>query len=274
MRKVIALLLVLGIISGVWLVYQKGGEKRAVGDVIESNEQYTLSKVVFKGEDGKNVYALFFAPNKQAFDVVIVLPAAGGTKESRKWYGNLLGGAGYGSLIIDQRGVGETGGYVNSLQQDFASFQRKERVHQMLMATDVSNAADYLKKSGRVKNLAVLGESMGGRNAVIAAALDSRLKTAIIISSAGYSRNTGSPEGDQFLEFINPNSYISKISPRRLLMLHAVNDNVVLLKDARTTFSFAQEPKKFLEFSEKECIHGYCDPMKQDIEEELHSAFV
>ncbi len=273
MRKVIALLLVLGIIFGTWLAYQKGGEKKAVGDVIETNEQYTLSKIVFKGEDGKDIYALFFAPNKKLFDIVIVLPAAGGTKESRKWYGDLLVKMGYGSLILDQRGVGETGGYVNSLERDFASFQRKERVHQMLMATDVSNAADYLKKSGRVKNFAVLGESMGGRNALIAAALDSRLKTAIIISSAGYSEKTGGPEGDKFLEFINPNSYINKISPRRLLMLHAVNDNVVPLKDARATFSLAQEPKKFQEFSEKDCIHGYCDPMRQEIEEELHLAF-
>ena len=56
-------------------------------------------------------------------------------------------------------------------------------------------------------------------------------------------------------------------------MLHSVNDTVIPLGDAQRTFSFAKEPKKFVQFSNPECIHGYCKPMKGFIRDELEMIF-
>lgn len=248
-------------------------ESKGIGEVIEKNESFNIYKVVFNAEDGNKIYGLLFSPLKKEYDTIIVLPAAAGTKESRRFYGEILAGIGYGSLILDQRGIGETGGANPSLQEDFNAYLQNKDIEAILMARDAISAVDFLGKAKGVRNIGVLGESMGGRNAIIAAGLDERIKTAIIISSAGYFTSFNNEVADKFLEHINPNSYIVKISPRRLLMLHAINDSVIPIEDARNSFLLAKEPKKFIEFREKECLHGYCKPMLGFIEAELNEAF-
>src|SRR3989338_702340 len=188
---------------------------------IERNDKFTVDKVIFKGEDGKEIYALFFKPKKEEFDVVIVLPGAEGTKESRRKYADILLEMGIGSFILDQRGIGETGGEINNFQKDFESYLNGGEVFQYLMAEDVISAASYLNNLREVDEIGVLGESMGGGNAMIAAGLDKRIKIAVIISSAGYDIGFGEVRANEFIAYINPNSYIGRISPRRLLMLHS-----------------------------------------------------
>lgn len=244
-----------------------------VGKVIEKNENFSVSKVVFKGAEGKDIYGLFFIPNKKEYNVVIVLPAAEGTKESRRFYAELFLEMGYGALILDQRGIGETDGEMLSFADDLYAFTKREGTNQILMALDAVKAAGFLKNVKDVKNIAVLGESMGGRTAIIATALNETIKGAIIISSAGLFGSLGNDVADQYLSFINPNSYIGKISPRRILMLHSANDTVISLREAEATFSLAKEPKKFVQFSDPECIHGYCKPMKGFIADGLKEIF-
>ena len=237
MKKIafIVFLLVIFLIAFFAFVdYRKAFDEKKI---VERNESFNLYRLIFEGNDGKDIYALFFKPFKKEFDVIIVLPAAAGTKESRRFYGEILNDMGYGALVLDQRGIGETDGYFPSFQEDFNSFLSKKEVYQILMAKDVISSINFLENFRGVGDFAVIGESMGGRNAIIAAGLDERIKTSIIISSAGYSGSFGSKETDEFLAFINPNSYILRISPRRLLMLHAINDSVIPISDARTTFS-------------------------------------
>lgn len=241
--------------------------------LIEKNESFNVYKLIFKSNDNYDIYALLFAPIKENFDLVIVLPGAGGTKESRRTYAEMLLQLRYGSLLLDQRGIGETKAPVYSFEEDFNNFLQGKDVSQYLMATDAISAIEALKKIKSVNNIAILGESMGGRNAIIASALDKRIKGAIIISSAGYSQTSYNPDFNRFISSINPNSYISQISPARILMLHSLNDNVIPIKDAKETFSQAKKPKKFVEFNESECIHGYCKPMHPYIKNELKLIF-
>lgn len=240
---------------------------------IDENENFRESKIIFKGEDGKDIYALFFEPLKKKFDVIIVLPGAEGTKESRRHYAEILLEMGYGSFILDQRGIGETDGRAFNFNEDFDAFLRGEETFQFLMAKDVVNAVDVLDRMRNVENIAVLGESMGGRNAIIAGALDERIKEVVVISSAGYTMSFADSRANEFLSLVNPNTYIGRISPRRILILHSINDNVIPISNAEYTFSLAREPKKFVELSEKECIHGYCKQMYDFIKEELRIAF-
>ena len=242
-----------------------------VGDFKE-DKKFDISKVVFKSEDGKDVYALFFKPSQpkgEKFNVVIVLPGAEGTKESRSYYGEMLAWMGYGAFILDQRGIGETGGVVAGLQEDFQKFLKGKEGDQFLMVKDVLSGVDFLDGIAEVDEISVLGESMGARYGIIAAALDERIKAVIVISSAGFLESLGSDMVDNYLAYINPNTYIGMISPRRILMLHVVNDSVIPIEHARYTFSLANEPKEFVEFDEEECNHGYCEPMRIFIEKEL-----
>ena len=250
-KSLIVLIFVIGVVILLFLFSNTKEDIGNVGELIERNESFNVYKSVFKGDDGKEIYALLFAPLKESFDVIVVLPAAGGTKESRRFYGEILAEIGYGAFILDQRGLGETNGNFPSFQEEFNSFLNGKSVFQFLMAKDAVSAINLLENFKGIERFGVLGESMGGRNAIIAAGLDNRIKTAIIISSAGYKGGLGSKEGDEFLAYINPDNYVGKISPRRLLMLHSINDSVIALSDARNTFILAGEPKKFVEFNER-----------------------
>ncbi len=269
-NKAVFIVMIIAVVSLASFYFYRGN---SIGEIIEKNESFNVYKVAFDGYDGNKIYGLLFSPLKKEYDAVIVLPAAAGTKESRRFYGEILAEMGYGSLILDQRGIGETGGENPSLQEDFNAYLQNKDVEEILMARDAVSAVDFLEKIKGVKEIGILGESMGGRNAIIAAGLDERIKTAIIISSAGYFTSFNNEIADKFLEHINPNSYIGKIAPRRILMLHAVNDSVISIEDARNSFLLAKEPKKFIEFDEKECLHGYCKPMHDSIRDELREAF-
>lgn len=274
MKKIVLAVLIAiiaGIIFFIWIKTSNFSGK--VVEVIEG-ENFSISKIIFYGEDGKEIYALFYRPNRDNFDVVIVLPAGAGTKESRGFYGEMLAEIGYGALILDQRGIGETDGNIPSLEEDFyQNFINGKESFQILTAKDVVKAIDYLNSLKEVNEVGVLGESMGGRNAIIAAGLDNRIKTAIIISSAGYSASFSDARLNEFFSYINPDSYVIRIGPRRILMLHSINDNVVLISDARRTFSLAKEPKNFVEFNDLKCIHGYCKLMYNAIKDELEFSF-
>jgi len=273
MKKWIIAVINVFVVLAAAFAFIMASKANVVGKVIEENENFSVSKVVFKGAEDKDIYGLFFIPNKEEYNVIIVLPGAEGSKESRRFYAEMLLEMGYGALILDQRGIGETDGEMLSFADDLYAFTKREGTNQILMALDTVKAAGFLKNVRGVKNIAVLGESMGGRTAIIATALNETIKGTIVISSAGLFGSLGNDVADQYLSFINPNSYIGKISPRRILMLHSVNDTVIPLGDAQRTFSFAKEPKKFVQFSNPECIHGYCKPMKGFIRDELEMIF-
>jgi len=264
---VIGVLIVL--LVGVFLI----GGRGLLGRVIENGSYgvYGMENVSFRASDGKEIHGLFYLPGKENFNVVIVLPGGGGTKESRGFYGEILAREGYGALILDQRGIGETGGTLRSFADDYYAYVGGQEVEQILMAKDVSSAVNFLEGDERVLGVGVLGESMGGRYGIIATGADKRIRGMITISSAGFN-GKGDSFTQKYLEIINPNSYIGTISPRRLLMLHALNDSVIPIEDARITFSLAKEPKKFVEVGGK-CNHGYCKEMKEYIIKELGEMF-
>lgn len=270
MNKFFIFLGVLAVVLGVWYFGFRGS---LIGKIIEEGDGFSVAKLVFKGDDGADIYGLLFFPDKKEYDVVIVLPGGGGTKESRRNYAELLLGMGYGAFVMDQRGIGETGGYVAGLEEDFESYLKGGKVYQFLMARDVVRAVSYLEKVRGVDEIAVLGESMGGRNAMISLGLDERIKGAVIISSAGYFGSLGNEVADRFLEYINPNSYVSRLKERRILFLHSIHDNVIPIEDAKKTFELSGGEKRFVEVSGEGCVHGYCEGMRESIEEELGLMF-
>jgi len=250
---------------------------------LEETDTEKIYKIIFESRKTK-IYALLRIPtinksNNAKLPGVVVLPGAGMSKESEKKTPEALSNAGYITLTLDQRDVGETKENNNEtfdLGGDFEKFKNKKEPITYKMIFDVIAAYHLIKQFNEVDSskVAVLGISNGGRNAVIAAAIDPEIKNVMVISTAGYgydaSENT-KDEQTKFYKSIDPDSYIQLISPGKVVMIHSENDPGMPLKSAERTFSKAKEPKKFISVSCE--IHGYCDEMQAYLEEELEEFF-
>jgi len=238
--------------------------------IIEDNSTYTIEKIIFKSRD-REIYGLLYMP-KDADNVpgIIMLPAARAGKEGQDYLARQLVQQGYAFLTIDQRSVGETGGIIPSMQDDFNSFTAGNEPVQHLFVYDALKAFDFLKKRKGVDapNILIGGESMGARFAIIAGAVDENIKGVFVISSSGFGMQQTLTPQEKFMASINPDMYIDKIAPREIVMFHSKSDNVVQFEQAQQTFSFALEPKEFIEMPPV-CIHGQCREMYADLFEKL-----
>lgn len=219
-------------------------------------------KIAFDSK-GTDIYAHLYKPNKnEKVPAVIIVPAAGAAKEGQEELATLLTEQGYAVLVLDQRGIGETKWTMKDPQAEFDAFmQEKKETTEQLMTYDVLRAFDLMEQLEGIDGDKIIleGESMGGRFAMIAAAIEPKIKGVVVISSSGYGEITGPLK--EYLDTVNPDHYISMISPRKLVMIHSPADTVIPIEQARKTFGLAKEPKDFIEMP-KSCNHGYCDEIK------------
>ena len=258
-------------------------EKRGKPDfdmsLMAKNDTFDLYKVNFVSrnflEYPTKIYGLLFMPHQEKnIPALVLLPGGGVNKENEARVATIIVKMGYAVLTIDQRGIGETDGNLLNMDDDFKVFAQGKEPIQHVSVYDALRTFDVLREiKGIVKNnIAMSGESMGGRYAMIATGIDKRIKGAVIISSAGFHvPNDPAKPYTPYLLSIDPDHYIADISPRPLFMFHGTNDTTVKLTDAQYTFSLAKEPKKF--FIAQDCHHGYCDAMKDDFEKSLRELF-
>lgn len=244
----------------------------------QTNGSVDIYNVDFQSRDFLNystrIYGLLFMPNNETnIPGLVFLPGGGVSKDQLIDRTIDWANLGYAILVIDQRGVGQTGGIYLDLQTDYQIFSQGHEPIQHLSVYDGLAASDVLRSIKNIdkNNIAIGGESMGGRYAVIAAALDDRLKGVIAISVSGFHVKNDSQYYTPYLLSIDPDNYIGRISPRSVLMLQGDNDTVVLPQDAEYTFNLAQEPKRF--FTAKGCPHGYCDLMHDELKTDLKILF-
>jgi fermentation-respiration switch protein FrsA (DUF1100 family) len=245
----------------------------------ETNETFDTYNVQFKSRPLLNyetlIYGLLFIPKKQEkVPVLILLPGGGVTKENEAELAKTITNWGYAVLTIDQRGIGQTDGYYPNYEDDYRIFAQGKEPIQHLSVYDALRSYDLLKKIKEIdkENIAIIGESMGARYAIIAAALDKRLKGVIAISTSGFhiKKDSLEQENNYFLS-IDPDHYIDKISPRPIFMFHGTNDTMVKLDSAKITFNLAKEQKKL--FIAEGCGHGYCKEMEKNLKNSLKELF-
>lgn len=220
------------------------------------------------------IYGLLVIPkNKENIPGLIFLPAGQATKEGRLPLAKKISELGYAVFIIDQRGVGQTGGTYLNFNQDYQVFEKNKEPFQHLMVYDVLASFDVLKEIDTIDkdNIALIGESMGGRYAIIAAAQDDRIKGVIGISTSGFGIFNDGTKQNSYLLSIDPNNYIGRISPNKVFMIHSTNDSLIPFKDAQNTFNLANNPKQFYQIDK--CDHGYCEEMFPYLEESLNLLF-
>lgn len=239
----------------------------------EENENYTIKKIIYT-DFGKEIYGFLVLPQQnREVPGIVLLPGSGVDKKSELPFAIKLAEAGYAVLTIDQRGIGETNGETPSFEEGFNAYLNGNYAVQHLMVADALAAKDVLREQDFVKQdkIVMVGESLGGRIALIAAAIDKDIKGVIAISAAGFHYPQGKDKKSVFIASIDADNYIKKISPKKLFMLHNFYDKNVPIESALETFKKAKEPKQFIAVNDTGCNHGFCDSMLDGILSSLAS---
>ncbi|AKB20214.1 S9 family peptidase [Methanosarcina sp. WWM596] len=244
--------------------------------VQEIEDQYSpedpdILKLVSFESSGENIQALLRIPaNASSSPGIVLLPGAGVNKEGEQRLAGELSKMGYATLTLDQRNKGGV-----NVNRDLELFRAGLEPVEYLMVYDTLKATDVLSIQPEIdpERLAVLGESNGGRFAIIACALEPSLKGVIGISTSGYGTeeidpaSVTDPEAYRFYRSIDPDTYLSALPPSRLVLIHSFNDTVIPHEMALRTFDLAKEPKAMYNTTEE--THGYTVSMRPDIEKEL-----
>lgn len=239
----------------------------------ESGSNYTLETISFQSKDYLVEGLLRIPTSEKKVPAIIILPGATVNKEGTQGLADIFANNGYASLGIEQRNLGG----VNP-NLDYQLFKDMKEPVEYKMVFDALRAVDVLKQDPRIdsKRLAVVGESNGGRFAIIATAIDPDIRGVIGISTSGYDTesqivNINDETLIKFYRSIDPETYLSKIPPRKLVMMHSINDTIIPIDLAENTFRKAQEPKQF--YNVTTGTHGFSEGMRKPLEYELGLMF-
>lgn len=246
---------------------------------IEASNDSALYGVSFASR-GTQIAALLRMPqNKQedkenqssSIPGIVLLPGATVTKEREQGVAKYLCGLGFAVITIDQRNLGAT-----DMQGDLQMFLKGIEPTEHKMVYDALAAAEVLRNQPGIDldRILYVGESNGGRFAIIACALDPKARGVVAISTSGYGIDAAiasgmlkDPETIRFYKSIDPETYLSKIPPRKLAMFHSLNDPVIPYEYANSTYQRAFQPKEF--YTVKCHMHGHCTDMDESLEKEL-----
>lgn len=239
----------------------------------ESGSDYIIETISFASKD-YNVEGLLRIPSiGKKVPAVVILAGATVTKEGTQGLAGIFSSIGYASLGIEQRNRGGV-----DPEYDYGLFMKGNEPVEHKMVFDALRAVDVLRQDERIdaQKISIVGESNGGRFAIIAAALDPDIKGVIGISTSGYNTesrifNVKDKTLIRFYRSIDPETYLGLIPPRKFVMLHSVNDSIIKIEFAENTFKKAKEPKKF--YPVKTGDHGFSEDMKAPLEEELRLMF-
>src|SRR6476469_6868336 len=128
--------------------------------------------VTFPATDGVRLSGWYLPGTNGA--AVVLVHGAGGDREGTIRHARLLASAGYGVLLYDARGRGESGGHENAFGWQWDR--------------DVRGAVDFLERAG-VRHIGLLGLSTGAEAVVTEAASDPRV--AAVVSDGLQGRTPG-----------------------------------------------------------------------------------
>jgi dienelactone hydrolase len=245
--------------------------------MIEDTANYSLEKISYSSYN-TTVYGLLRIPkNVSKPPVIVVLPAATVTKEEDSPMSEALSSWGYASLTLDERGNGgETRGISPmDFTTGYAVYRSGGMPAQYAQIYDVLMGYDYVRSRNDLDggNIAVLGESMGGRFAIIAAGIEPGFKAAFVVSSSPYGLDAGSnTDAISFVDSIEPATYLKKLPPQKLVLFHFTDDMIIPIAYGRSLYDNASQPKAWYQYNGT--VHGvYSDIFAPDLHNELRSLF-
>lgn len=262
--------------SGILSFSQRGEPEftaQEIEDIYSPEEPDTLKLLSFES-GGDKIQALLRIPanssSSSSSPGIILLPGATISKEGEQGLAVELSKMGYATLTLDQRNLGGI-----NFEKDRELFKAGLEPVEYLMVYDALKARDVLAAQPEIDpdRLAIIGESNGGRFAVLACALEPSLKGVIGISTSGYRTEEINPssvsdaEADRFYRSIDPDTYLSALPPAKFVLIHSVNDTLIPYDAALKTFLLAKEPKAM--YNTTEPTHGYTGSMNSYLEKEL-----
>lgn len=244
--------------------------------IIENNPGYIIDYINYSSRD-EVISALLRIPNSShPVPGILILPVATVTKEDEQGLSAELADMGYACMVIDQRNLGGV-----DFQLDSNLFQAGQEPTQHKMVFDALKAVDVMRQYPAINpdNIAIIGISNGGRFAIIAAAIDPSINGVVGISTSEYDvesfiandSNQVTENQTRFMRSIDPDTYLDRLPPRKLLMMHMKNDSIIPLELAQVTYGKADDPKVF--YQVEGSGHGYNAAMKDVLEAELESMF-
>jgi len=244
--------------------------------IVENTPGYLLDHINYSSRD-EDISAILRIPNSShTVPGILILPGATVSKEDEQGLSAELADMGYASMVIDQRNLGGV-----DFQLDGNLFQAGQEPTQHKMVFDALKAIDVMRQYPEIDpdNIAIIGISNGGRFAIIAAAIDPSICGVVGISTSGHdvesfiANNSDqiTKNQTQFLYSIDPDTYLDMLPPRKLVMMHMINDSIISLELAQVTYEKADDPKVF--YPVEGNGHGYNADMRDILEAELGLMF-
>ena len=207
-----------------------------------------LETIAFQTSDGMTLRGWYFAGDRRS--VVILVHGGGGNRLQLFPDAQVLARHGYGFLLYDSRGHGESDG-------DLASWGDREQ-------QDVVAALDFVRAHPEIDpaRIAVLGFSIGGSSVALAAARDARARAVILYATwtsledeikakyAKYGPLSWAPalyalgRAGVDVQAVRPIDHIGKIAPRPLLMIAGTADLDTPVPIMERLFRAARDPKE------------------------------
>jgi uncharacterized protein len=142
-----------------------------LGPATPAGYRLSYQNVALRTSDGVRLSAWYIPPRNGA--AVVLLPGSGATRASVLGQAAVLARHGYGALLLDTRGHGLSGGHT----MDFGWWGGR----------DIAPAVSFLDRQPGVRpgKIALLGESMGGEQALVAAGSDPRVRAVVAEGAEG-----------------------------------------------------------------------------------------
>ncbi len=142
-----------------------------LGSATPATYGLAYQNVGFRTSDGMRLSGWYIPPRNGA--ALVVLPGSGSNRTAVLGQAAVLARHGYGVLLADPRGQGLSGGHA----MDFGWWGGR----------DIAAAVSFLGQQPGVKagKIAVLGESMGGEQALAAAGADPRIRAVVAEGATG-----------------------------------------------------------------------------------------
>ena len=142
-----------------------------LGPATPAGYRLSYQNVALRTSDGVRLSAWYIPPRNGA--AVLLLPGSGATRTSVLGQAAVLARHGYGALLLDTRGHGLSGGH----PMDFGWWGDR----------DIAPAVSFLDRQPGVRpgKIALLGESMGAEQALVAAGSDPRVRALVAEGAEG-----------------------------------------------------------------------------------------
>jgi len=218
-----------------------------------SDQNINFEEVSFTSSDGLTLPGWYMATTGSN-KAVLLVHGRGANRTEGMRYAKSLVRAGYNVLAFDMRHPRQDPKIISSM-----GFHEKK---------DVTAALNFLEKEKDIKHIGLMGFSMGAATGIIVMAKDPRVKVGVF--SGGYAhvmdvlaeqvkkkydlpRYPLMPIVEKIFEWrgnldanqINPEAYISQISPRPVYIMHGTLDQMVDISHGQRLFNAAKEPKQF-----------------------------